>query len=82
MLRLGKYWESFKSISGKIDNYIRSGKTLNGLRKDVPEDLKYLLKSNNDIVMRLYGFTDDCDLRLSLYKLYLDKVMEVLYWIS
>jgi len=71
--------ESFKSISGKIDNYIRSGKTLNGLRKDVPEDLKYLLKSNNDIVMRLYGFIDDCDLRLSLYKLYLDKVMGVLY---
>lgn len=67
--------ESFKSISGKIDKYIRSGKTLNDLRKDVPEDLKYLLKNNNDIVMRLYGFIDGCDLRLSLYSLYLNKVM-------
>ena len=66
--------DSFKKISKLIDSYIHKGITVNSLQNDTPDDLKVLLKHNNDIVRDVYGFKSDSDLGLGVYNLYLDNM--------
>lgn len=65
---------SFKKIYKLIDTYIQSGVSVNSLQSDTPDDLKALIKHNNDIVRGVYGFSSDSDLGLCVYKMYLRKV--------
>ena len=65
---------SFKEICKLIDNYIQSGISINSLQSDTPDDLKALIKHNNDIVRGVYGFSNDSDLGLCVYKMYLREV--------
>lgn len=66
---------SFKKISNLIDSYIQRGITINSLQNDTPVDLAVLLKHNNDIVKSVYGFNNDSDLGLDVYKMYIRGVM-------
>lgn len=65
---------SFKKIYKLIDTYIQSGVSVNSLQSDTPDDLKALIKHNNDIVRGVYGFSSDSDLGLCVYKMYLREV--------
>lgn len=65
---------SFKKIYKLIDSYIQRGITINSLQSDIPDDLKTLIKLNNDIVRDIYGFSSDSDLGLCVYKMYLREV--------
>nr|DAS41449.1 MAG TPA: MmeI/DNA Complex-protein complex, Restriction-Modification enzyme, Hydrolase-DNA [Bacteriophage sp.] len=67
--------DSFIKISNLIETCVKNGITVNSLQNDTPDNLKALIKDNNDIVKSVYGFSSDSDLGLAVYKMHIRWVM-------